>query len=109
MSFACKVYATKKDTPIGIDNSALFFPDVFVVPVPSLWIDWLSDGAENTESSQIATFNVVFTVTTEETNSSRSRVELGELVFLDSFPVSRRCGINWSRLEDAKVGGVSGG
>jgi hypothetical protein len=72
---------------------------MLVVPVPGLWVDGLANASKDTEGAQIVLLDMLMAQTPEKTDGSWCRVELGELVLLNGFPVSRGGGVYRSRLE----------
>jgi hypothetical protein len=89
-----------KCTPVSIDDGTLATTDDGIVPVPSLGVDGLADGAEDPDCAEVVTINMVSAETTKESDGGGSRVELGELVSLDGLPVPGGCRVDWGRLED---------
>jgi hypothetical protein len=76
------------------NNRALLLANMFVVPVPSLGINWLAERVKDSQTTEIVVLNVVCTYSAKETNDSRSRVELGELVLLNSLPAAGWGGVD---------------
>lgn len=73
---------------------------MFVVPVPSLGVDRLTDTAQYSDGAEVVGLDVMFTKTAEETDGSGSGVEVGNLVLLNGLPVAGWGGVNWGRFED---------
>jgi hypothetical protein len=86
--------------PECVDDGTFLVADMFIVPVPRLRVDRLSDGSENTNGRKVVAFHVLWAETAQETDGSRGRIELGEFVFCNRLPVSRRSRVNWGRFED---------
>ena len=80
-----------------------------VVPVPSLGVDRLTDGAQYPDRAKVVGFNVVLAQTTKETDGSWSGVEVGQFVLLDGFPVARWSGINGGGFEDGSGDAIGKG
>lgn len=85
--------------PERIDNRALLFADVLVVPSPSLRVDRLSDTTEHPQCAEIVALKVMFTQSAEETDRSRRGIELGDFVLLDDVPVARGGGVDGGTFE----------
>ena len=88
------------DKPESIHDRALHPPDVLVVPVPRLRIDGLTHTSEHSQTAEIVLLDMVGPKTTQQADGSGRGVELGDLILIDSLPVTRRGGINWGGLED---------
>ena len=73
---------------------------MLIVPVPCLRVDRLANTTEYSQAAQIVLFDMVRTKTTQKTNGGGRRVELGDLIFIDGLPVTRRRGVNGSGFED---------
>lgn len=86
--------------PKRINDSALFPPNMLIVPIPRLRIDRLSNTSENPQTAQIVVLDVVRSKATEETDGGGCGVELGEFVFVDGLPVSGGGGVHWGGLKD---------
>jgi hypothetical protein len=69
---------------------------VLIVPVPGFGVNRFADGAKDTQTAEIMVLHVLSTESTKKANGSRSRIELGKLVLLDSLPITGWCGVNWS-------------
>lgn len=67
---------------------------MLVVPVPSFGVDRLTDGTQDSQRAEVIALDVALTEPSEQANGGRSRVELGELVLLDDFPVA-----GWGRVD----------
>ena len=70
--------------------------------MPSFRVDRLANTSENPQRAQIVLLDVVLAQTPQETDGGRGRVELGELVLLDGFPVARGGRVDGGRLEDSR-------
>lgn len=79
--------------PEGIDNCTLLATDVFVEPMPSFGVDRFPNTSQYTNAAEIVALDVFCAESTKETYSCGSRIELCELVLLNSLPVTRGCGI----------------
>ena len=66
----------------------LLLSGMFVVPVPSFWIDGFTNATQHLDGAEVVSLGVVLAETTEEMNSSESGVELGDIVLLDHLPVT---------------------
>lgn len=86
--------------PESVDDGTFSLSDMIVVPLPSLGVDRFADTTQHSEGAEIVGLGVVFTETTEKTDGGRSRVELGDLVLLDSLPVTSRGRVNGGGFED---------
>jgi hypothetical protein len=73
---------------------------MLIVPVPCLRIDRLTNATEHSQATQIILFDVVRPKTTQQTYSSGRGVELGDLIFVDSLPVTRRSRIDRGGFEN---------
>jgi hypothetical protein len=82
----------------NINNRALLLANIFVVAVPSLGINWLAERVKDSQTAEIVVLNVVCTYSAKETNDSRSRVELGDLVLLDSLSAA-----GWNNVDSKTV------
>lgn len=67
---------------------------MFVVPLPCLGVDGLSDRAEDADRAQVVVCDVFGSETAQETDGGRGRVELSEFVFGHSLPVARGVGVD---------------
>jgi hypothetical protein len=76
---------------------------MLVVPVPSFGVNRLTHRAKDTQTAKIIVLHVLSTQSAKETNGSRSRIKLGNLVLLDSLPVAGWGGVNWSGFEDGSA------
>ena len=82
------------DSPIRIDDCTLPSPDVLVIPVPGLRVDWLADGTEHAQRGEVVSFDVVVPQATEEADCGGRTVEVREFVLLHGLPVARRRGVD---------------
>jgi len=73
---------------------------MIIVPVPGLWIDGFTDGTQDTNGRQVVVVDMMSAKTTEETDGSRSRVKVGNLVLFNGLPVTGRGGVYGSGLEE---------
>lgn len=86
--------------PVSVDDGTLaVHTGVFVVPVPGLGVDRLTDGTEDTEGRKVASLDKLVTHAAQETDSSGSSVELGSLPLFNKVPVSGGVGVDGSGLE----------
>lgn len=74
---------------------------MFVVPVPSLGIDRLTDATQDSDGAEVVGFGVVITETAEEADGSGSSVEVSNLVLLNSLPVAGRGRVNRGGFKDS--------
>lgn len=70
-----------------VDNVALLLSDNLKVPLPDLCSNGLTDRAQDSEVSELAS-DVLVTGTLEQSQGSRGDVELGDVVALNDVPVS---------------------
>lgn len=68
--------------------------------MPGLWVDGFTDRTQDTNGRQVVVVDMVSAKTTEETDSSRSRVKVGNLVLFNGLPVTGRGGVYRSGLEE---------
>ncbi len=68
--------------------------------MPSLRVDRLADGTENSQARKIVVLDVVLTHASEETDSGRCGVEVSHLPLVDKVPIPRCCRVYGRRLED---------
>ena len=78
----------------------LLLSGMFVVPVPSFWIDGFTSATQHSDGAEVVSLGVVLAETTEETSSSGSGIELGGVVLLDDLPVTGWSRVDGGRLED---------
>ena len=88
------------NVPERIDYRALLPTYMLIVPVPRLGIDRLADTAEHPQTTQIMSFDMLRPKTAQKTDSSRRRVELSKLIFVDGLPVTGGRRIDRGRFED---------
>ena len=74
--------------------------------MPSLRIDRLANATQDPDRAEIVAVDVVLAETTEETDGGRSGVEVGDLVLLNSLPVTGWGGVNGGRFEDGSGNAV---
>ena len=86
--------------PESVDDGTLTAPDVFVVPVPSFWVDRFSHRTNNPQGAQVVVLYVMLAKAAQEADGCWRSVKLRQLVLVDSLPVTRRRGVDRSRLED---------
>ena len=84
----------------SVNDGTPLLSGVFVVPVPSFGADGFTDATQHW-GAEVVGFGVVLTETTEETNSSGSGVELGDIMLLDDLPVTGWSRVDGGRLEDS--------
>ena len=87
--------------PESVNDGTLFFPDVVIVPVPSLRVDGLTNATQHSEGAKVVGMDVVLTETTEEADGGGSSVDVGNLVLLNGLPVARWGRINGGGFEDS--------
>ena len=92
--------AARLGLPEGVDDGTLAASDVLVVPVPSLWVDWLAYSTNNPQRAQIMILHVMRAKATQEADGCRRRVKLRQLAVVDSLPVTRRRRVDRGRLKD---------
>jgi hypothetical protein len=68
--------------------------------MPSLGIDRLANTTQHPDRAEIVAADVLFTETTEETDGGGRSVELGDLVLLNSLPVTGWGRVNGGGFED---------
>lgn len=73
---------------------------MLIIPIPRLGVDRLADTTQDSQRAQVVVLDVVCAQAAEEADGGRGRVELGEFVLLDGFPVAGWCGINGRGLEN---------
>jgi len=95
------------DLPEGIDNRTLLLPGIFVVPVPRLGVDGLTNTTQDAQAAKVIAINVVRSKAAKESNSSGCGVELGKFVLLDSLPIARGSGVYRSGFENGSGDSVS--
>ncbi|RUP44289.1 hypothetical protein BC936DRAFT_149675 [Jimgerdemannia flammicorona] len=72
--------------PVGIDDCAMALADLFVIPLPRLRVDRLTDGSDDTQGGQIMALDPRVSKTTEGADGGGCGVELGDLVLRDDLP-----------------------
>ena len=87
--------------PPSVDDGTLFLSRVLVVPVPGLRVNRLTDATQHSNGAEVVTFNVMLAETAEETNGSRSGVDVGNPVLLGGLPVTGWGRVDWSRFKDS--------
>ena len=87
--------------PPSINDGTLLLSDMFVVPVPSLGVDGLTDSPQDSDGAEIVGLDVVLAEAAEETDGSGSSVKVGDLVLLNCLPVTGWGRVNGGRFEDS--------
>ena len=72
--------------PPCVDDWRFAFANHIVVPVPSLWVDWLAHCAEHFDGREVIFLNKCLPLTHQRTNGRWGSVELIDLVFLANRP-----------------------
>jgi len=76
------------NSPEGIHNRALHLTDVFVVPIPRLWVDGLAHAAKDAQAAEVVVLDVVSAKASQKTDGGGRRVELSEFVLFNSLPIT---------------------
>ena len=91
---------TRLGHPVSVDNRALVLSRQVVVPMPSLGVDGLTDGSEDSKGGEVMVLDVLVTHSSEKSNGGGGSVELGGLPLVDKVPVSSRGRVDRGGLED---------
>jgi hypothetical protein len=76
------------NSPEGIHNRTLLLTDVFVVPIPCLWVDGLAHAAKDAQAAEVVVLDVVSAKASQKTDGGGRRVELSDFVLFNCLPIA---------------------
>jgi hypothetical protein len=79
---------------------------MFIIPIPSLRVDRLPNTTKHAQAAQVVILNMVFAEAAKKPDCGGGGIKLGQLVLLDSLPVTRRCGVYGGGFKDRRRNSV---
>ena len=82
---------------------------MFIVPIPRLRVNRLSDTTKNPQTAQIVTLDMLLSMSAQQTDGSGSGIKVSELFVCDRFPITGGSRVYRRGFEDGRAHAICEG